>query len=192
MIPFTLLKQVHFFLSFLSYSLSPFYTGAKLYAGITFPDLGVFTFSSFQMTKLEGPVFCSPNRGRPKKMAPITAHVKEQFCSKCGKAGHNKRSCVVPDGMVMSSSSTASSSSSPSSRKQVVYPKCYILAKMGAHYFQEIASSLGKKCLNTSVPMSSEDLGEILSLVEHLQDVEESQKVTALYFLLKVRNLFFL
>jgi hypothetical protein len=139
------------------------------------------------MTDLEAPVLYKPNRGRPKTFSPLKSSAKEQFCGMCGKPGHNKRSCKVPDGMIASSTSSSSASSSPTTpQKRVTYPKCFLLAKLGGYYFQELAAAEKKSQVVTKIPMSPVALNELLSLVDLLRDAEAIHQISALYFLLQV------
>ncbi len=169
------------------------HSGAKLYEAIQFPDLASYNYDSFQMTDLEPPVLYKPNRGRPKSFSPLKSSAKEQFCGKCGKSGHNKRSCKVPEDMIASSSSSSSSSASSSlssPQKPITYPKCYLLARLGGFYFQELAASEKRSPLVIKFPMSAAALQEILSLVDHLKGVEPIHILSALYFLLQVSTIF--
>jgi hypothetical protein len=186
----TLQRQVT--LSSNSLTFLQLHSGVKLYQAIQFPDMASYNYDSFQMTDLEAPVLYKPNRGRPKAFSPLKSSAKEQFCGKCGKPGHNKRSCKVPEGMIASSSSSSSSSASSSlstHQKQVTYPKCFLLARLGSYYFQELAASEKKSPVVTKFPMSAAALQEILSLVDLLKGVEPIHIVSALYFLLQVSSI---
>lgn len=139
------------------------------------------------MTDLEPPILFKPNRGRPKNFSPLKSSAKEQFCGKCGKPGHNKRSCKTPEGMIAASTTSSSSASTSSTtQKRVPYPKCYLLAKLGGYYFQEIAMEKKNTYLETKLPMCRVALQEILSLVDDLNGVQDIHQISALYFLLQV------
>jgi len=158
-----------------------------MYDIIQFPDLCQYTYQAFVMTNLEAPIFHTPNHGRPKKCAPIQSGLKTHFCGNCGLQGHNARSCKTPQDMFVVSSSSSSASSSPGGKKLVSFPKCFLLARLGANYMHQIAASAGLKKFNSQPPFSTQRVQEILDLLEvEKQTLEEVHLMSLLYFLLQV------